>query len=344
MKNTDGRKLDAKTLTELRKRAVARVEAGEGPDAVARVLGVTRQAVYGWLARYRSGGWDALEAKKRGGRPPKLDRHAMKWVYDTVTMKDPRQLKFPFALWTCEMIATAIEQRFGVKLSRWSVMRLLDQLGLSAQRPMWRAYQQDPAAVERWVREEYPKIQALAKRERAEIYFGDEAGVRSDHHAGTTWGVRGRTPVVSSTGARFGMNLFSAVSPRGHLRFSVIAGRVGAGEVIQFIRRLLHGQRRPVFLILDGHPAHKAKRVSQFVESLKGRLRLFFLPAYSPERNPDELVWNDLKHHIGRSGVFGPDQMRAAVRSRLRHLARSPHKVRGFFRMAYTEYAADCAA
>jgi transposase len=340
MKDTDGRKLDAKTLTEIRKRAVARVQDGENPAQVARVLGMTRQAVYGWLALYRVGGWNALEARKRGGRAAKLDGRALKWIYDTVTMKDPRQLKFPFALWTCAMIAALIERRFGVKLSRWSVMRLLTQLGLSAQRPMWRAYQQDPAAVERWLKQEYPKIRRLAKRENAEIYFGDEAGVRSDFHAGTTWGVRGRTPVVSTTGARFGMNLFSAVSPRGHLRFSVIQGRVGAREVIQFLRRLLHGQKRPVFLILDGHPAHKAKRVSRFVQALDGRLRLFFLPAYSPERNPDELVWNDLKNHVGRSGVDSPEKMKTTVRSRLRHLAKSPHKVRGFFHTPYTEYAA----
>ena len=233
-----------------------------------------------------------------------------------------------------------IEQRFQVRLSRWSVMRLLRQLGLSPQRPMWRAYQQDPVAVERWISKEYPRIRALAKRRKADIYFGDEAGVRSDHHAGTTWGIRGKTPIVSSTGARFGMNLISAVSPRGQMRFMVVKGRVGARETIQFIRRLIDGQKREIFLILDNHPAHKAKAVRRLIETLKGRLQLFFLPPYSPERNPDEYVWNDLKYHVGRSGVTGPDRLKSIVLRRLRHLSKSPKKVQDFFSTPYTAYAA----
>lgn len=340
MKETDGRKLDAKALTELRKRVVSRVQDGEIPHVVARVFGVTHQAVYGWLALYRSGGWDKLDAKKRGGRPSKLDGKALRWVYRTVTMKNPKQLKLEFALWTCSMIGTVIEEKFKIRLSRWSVMWLLQQLGLSPQRPMWRAYQQDAVAVERWVSEEYPKIRVLAKRRKADIYFGDEAGVRSDQHAGRTWGIKGKTPVVSSTGARFGMNLISAISPRGQMRFMVVTGRVGARETIQFIRRLLYGQKREIFLILDNHPAHKAKAVSRFVESLKGRLRLFFLPPYAPERNPDEYVWNDLKHHVGRSGVKGPESLRKTVLGRLRHISKSPAKVQGFFSTPHTAYAA----
>jgi transposase len=196
MKTTDARKLDHKMLTELRKRGVASVQDGQSPEIVAKALGINRVTIYGWLSRYRHGGWDALDAKKRGGRTPKLDGKALKWVYRTVTNKNPLQMRFTFALWTAKMIGQIIYQRFGIKLSKASVCRLLNQLGLTPQRPVWRAYQQKPEAVEKWLQEEYPRIQRLARQSKAMIFFGDEAGVRSDHHAGTTWAVEGKTPVV----------------------------------------------------------------------------------------------------------------------------------------------------
>ena len=341
MKTQDLRRLDHQSLTELRRQCVAQIQAGESPEVMARVMGISRGAIYGWLARYRHGGWDALAARKRGGRRPKLDAKALEWVYRTVAGKNPLQLRFTFALWTTEMVAEVIRRKFGVKLSRWSVGRLLNQLGLSAQRPLWRAYQQDRERVERWLKEEYPRIRALARRRGAEIYFGDEAGVRSDFHAGTTWGVRGQTPVVSTTGARFGMNLISAVSPRGEMRFMVTKGRVGAATFIEFLERLLHNAPRPIFLIVDGHPAHKAKAVQQFVASTEGRLRLFSLPPYSPELNPDEWVWNDLKNQgIGRKAMTSPAQMREDVMAHMYSLQKSPDLIRSFFQTATTKYAA----
>lgn len=343
MKKNDARKLDHKTLTELRNRAVSSVQDGESPEVVARALGINRVTIYGWLARYRDGGWGALEAKKRGGRPPKLDGKALRWIYRTVTRKNPEQMNFPFALWTTAMIATLIHRKFRIKISRWSVGRLLNQLGLTVQRPMWRAYQQNPKEVEQWLNEEYPKIAAKAKRLKARVFFGDEAGVRSDFHSGTTWGVRGRTPIVSTTGQRFGCNMISAVSARGDLRFMVTKGRVGAKVFIEFIRRLLRDVPGRIFLIVDGHPAHKAKLVKTFVESKKvnGRLQLFFLPPYSPELNPDEWVWNDLKNNgIGRKIITSKDQMKKEVVSHLRGLQKTSDKVRSFFQAPTTKYAA----
>jgi transposase len=247
---------------------------------VAKAIGVTRAAMYGWLARYRSGGWEALDARKRGGRPPKLDGKTLAWLYETITLKNPLQLKFTFALWTARMIGELIRQQVGVQLSKASVCRLLNQPGLTPQRPVWRAYQQRPEDVERWLTTEYPRIHELAKRENAVVFFGDEAGVRSDHHAGTTWAPRGRTPVVSSTGARFGLNLISAVSAQGEFRFMVTTGRVGARVFIEFLKRLIYNAGRPVFLIVDGHPAHKAVLVKRFVAACQGALRLFFLPPH----------------------------------------------------------------
>jgi transposase len=337
---TDARALDHKTLTELRKRGVAAVQAGESPDSVAAALGVNLRTVFRWLAQYRHGGWGKLDAHKRGGRPPKLDGGALRWVYKTVVDKTPLQLNFPFALWTAAMVQVLILDRYGVRLSRSSVSRLLNQLGLSAQRPLWRAYQQNPAAVQRWLTEEFPDIQRRARREGAQIFFADEAGVRSDYHSGTTWGKRGQTPVVSSTGARFGINLISAVSAQGQLRFMITKGRVTAAVFIDFLKRLLVNATSPIFVIADGHSTHRAKMVERFVATQQGRLALFILPPYSPELNPDEYVWNDLKNHgIGRKVITSLTQMRQAVISHLRQLQKLPDIVRGFFRAPTTRYA-----
>ena len=341
MKKMDARRLDHKTLTELRKRGVASVQEGQSPEIVAQALNISRATMYGWLARYRQGGWGGLDARKRGGRPPKLDGKAMRWVYNTVTMKNPLQLKFTFALWTARMIGQAIFERFGVKMSKASVCRLLGQLGLTPQRPIWRAYQQRPEEVEKWLKGTYPRIRRLARQKRAQIFFGDEAGVRSDHHAGTTWAKKGKTPVVSSTGARFGLNMISAVSAQGEFRFMIVKGRVGANRFIEFIKRLLHGAQRTIFLIVDGHPAHKARCVTRFVESVKDRFRLFFLPPYSPELNPDERVWNDLKNNaVGQQAVASPQQLHRAVISHLRSIQKSPERVRSYFANETTKYAA----
>lgn len=341
MRSTDARRLTHGELTELRKRGVSAVQAGQPATLVAKVLGVQRSTLFGWLARYRRGGWDALDARKRGGRPPKLTGDMLAWVYDTVATKDPRQMRFPFALWTSRMVAEVIRRQFGIRLSKASVCRLMHHLGLSPQKPLWRAFQQDPERVQRWVQEEYPRIRALAREQQADIFFADEAGVRSDFHAGRTWAVRGKTPIVATTGARFGCNMISAISPRGAMRFMLIPGKLNAGVFVDFLKRLMHNWPRPVFLIVDGHPVHTSRAVAKFVASTQGKLQLFHLPPYSPELNPDEQVWNHLKNHgVGKQSIAGPDQLKRLTLSHLRKLQKLPALVQSFFRLPETRYAA----
>lgn len=341
MRDNDARKLTHNELTELRKRGVSAVQDGQPPELVAKVLGIQRSTIFGWLARYRRGGWGALDARKRGGRPPKLTAKMLEWVYDTVATKDPRQMKFPFALWTSHMIAELIWRQFNLRLSKASICRLLNQLGLSHQKPLWRAFQQNPEHVEKWIKEDYPMIRALAREQKADIFFGDESGVRSDFHSGKTWAVRGKTPVVSTTGARFGYNVISAISPKGAMRFMLVKGTVNANAFIDFLKRLIHNWQRSVFLIVDGHPVHRSIAVSDFVASTKGRLQLFYLPPYSPELNPDEQVWNHLKNHdIGRQPVNDIDQLKRIIISHLRKLQKLPSLIKSFFKLPDTAYAA----
>src|ERR687890_1634261 len=246
----DGRKLDHQTLEAMRLRAVDAVESGVHPEDVAAALGMGRGTVYGWLAKYREGGKDALRARPVPGRAPKLSGEQMRRLYTLITGADPRQLEFEFTLWTREMVRELIRREFRVSLSAVSVGRLLRTLGLSPQRPLWRAWQANPEAVQRWRDEQFPAIRARAKAEGATVYFADEAGIRSDYHAGTTWAPVGRTPIVRATGARFSLNMLSAVSAQGALRFMVHEGTVNAAVFIEFCRRLLRDQSGPVYLVV----------------------------------------------------------------------------------------------
>jgi transposase len=332
MKKTDGRKISPEAMEEIRTRAVERVQAGESPEIVIKTLGFARACIYNWLARYRAGGWHALKSGKKSGRPPKLKGSQIRWVYNLVTEGDPRQLKLPFALWTRALVAKAIKDKFVIKLSESSVGRLLRQLGFSNQKPLYRAYQKNPEIIEKWKQEIFPEIKKEAKKIGATIYFEDESGIRSDFHSGKTWAPVGQTPEVEATGARFGLNMIAAISTLGHMRFMVVKGCVDAERICDFLKRLMHHAENPIFLIWDGHPTHRSRKVRDCIESFNGKLKIFFLPSYSPELNPAEQVWNNVKNHgIGRDPVFGPDQLKRVVLKYLRRLQKLPRLIQKFF-------------
>jgi len=335
----DARKLPRDAKEQLRKAAVKRVEAGESPELVAEGLGINRRTIYRWLSAYHYGGEAALKAKPIPGKPPKLDGKQMQRLARIIRTKNPLQLKFEYALWTLAMVRVLIRQEFGVRLSEVSVGRLLKRLGFSPQRPLYRAWQQNPVLVEQWREKTYPEIEARAKRENALIFFADESGIRSDHHAGRTWAPKGQTPLVKATGARFSLNMLSAVNAKGHFRFMTVEGRVTATVFRDFLKRLITAMDRKIFLIVDGHPAHKAKLVKKFVADHSDRIELFYLPPYSPELNPDELVWAHVKSRIGKVTVQNKAELVSVALRALRSLQKMPKLISSFFLHPTCSYA-----
>jgi transposase len=338
--SSDGRKLGRDAQADLRRNAVRQVLAGESPEDVARIAGRHRSWIYRALKAYQTKGEEGIGVHKAPGKPPIMDDRKRQALRKIILGKTPDQLKMEFTLWTVDQVVAYIVQRWEIRLSISTATRILHDLGLSFQKPLTKAFQQDPAAVAKWLEVEYPKIRAKAKRQGAEIFFGDEAGLRSDHHSGRTWGEKGKTPVVVATGARFGFNVVSAVNSHGKFCWMVHEGRFGSDQFIDFMKRLVKGRKRKVFLIVDGHSAHKSKKVLEFVDSRSKQIELFYLPAYSPQLNPDELVWNCLKGDLGRKTVTGPDQMKALATACLDSLKTSPAKIQSLFQERHVRYAA----
>jgi transposase len=317
----------------VRRRAIEMCVAGVPANDVADTLRVDRSSVFRWKKEYAAGGLAALKPTTAAGPATKLTGSQIGELRALIVGADPRQFGFAFALWTRDLVAELIEVRFGVVMSASAVGRMLRREGLSPQRPLWRAYQADPAKVERWKTEEFPAIAAEAKAAGGLVFFGDEAAMRSDYHGGTTWGEVGHTPVVATTGARHRVNMISAVSPQGKLHFRLVEGIVDADAFIAYCGALAADYAgRPVYLIIDGHPAHRAKATKEWVAAQKGRIKLFYLPGYSPQLNPDEWVWKNVKHdRVGRAGITSLDDLRRKAVTALQRIADTPALIKGFF-------------
>lgn len=342
MTRRDARYLSPDAQEALRLRVMRIVRQGLAQAAAARLFGVSRQSVNGWATRHRTAGLGALRARPRG-RPPviRLKPHQAATLVRLITDRCPDQLRLPFALWTREAVRDLIAQRFGVRLSVWTVGRYLARWGFTPQKPVRRAYEQDPVAVRRWLTEQYPAIRRQARQARAEIHWGDEMGLRSDHHAGRSYGRRGQTPVIPGTGQRFGCNMISTITNRGRLAFMVFEGRFTVPVFRRFLTRLLRQRHRALFLIVDRHPVHRARGITRWVRRHRRQVRLFFLPGYSPALNPDELLNQDVKTNaVGRRRPRDKPEMVSHVRRFLWSTQRRPRKVRRYFHERHVRYAA----
>lgn len=342
MKIFDARQLAPSAQEALRRRVIAAIQGGMSKAEASPVFQVSREAIYQWERRVREGGEKNLRARKRG---PKGGLQLEPWeaaqTVWAIRGRCPDQLKLSFALWTRAAVGELIRKRFGIGLSVWTVGRYLKRWGFTPQKPLRRAFEQDPEAVRRWLEEEYPRIKRQAKREKAEIHWGDEMGFRSDHQAGRSYGLRGVTPVIPGTGQRFGCNLISTITNRGKLRFMVFSGEFNAEVFLKFLGRLLKSVRRKVFLIVDRHPAHVARKVERWMEKRERRIRMFFLPGYSPKLSPDEYLNNDVKGKaVGRMRPKDKEELESNVRSYLRSTQKRPEMVRNYFQAKPVCYAA----
>ena len=315
----------------------------ESATVVARVFNIPIRTVFDWLASYRQGGWHALNEKNREGRPKKISGEDMKWLYAAITMGNPLNYKLPFCLWSLNTIRTMLQQERNILLSKSSICRLMSHLGLTPQRPLYKSYKQNPDQIKAYLDKTYPEAVAQAKKYHPRIYFLDEAAFRSDAHRGTTWGKCGETPVVKDSGGRFGFKLISAVSARGDMHFDVIEESMNAEKFISFLQKLRQDTGCPIFVIADNARYHHSKKVQAFLDAQQGEIMMAFLPAYSPELNPDEQVWNHAKSEVGKHPIKSKLEMEKLILSAMLSIQHKIELVKSFFRLPDTLYAQKSA-
>lgn len=337
----DARKISTEEQHLIRKLAVQRVLSGESAASVTRSFGLGSTTIFTWLKVARKKGLDALCPKVRTGRNRALSELEEQEVKRWIVGGDPRQHGFDFGLWTRQIVADLILDRFGIEFSISGVGKILYRLGLTPQKPLRRAYERDEKAVQEWVERVYPKVKKYAKNRGAEIFWLDEATIRSDDPLQRTWGEKGKTPIVKTSGQRQSINAISALSNKGGFWYHVFEGKFNAEKCIDCVKSFQKGRSHPIILIVDGHPVHKSKRVTDYIESLDGAIELVFLPSYAPDLNPDELVWNQMRN-IGTSKK--PLKQGESLKNRaildLENIKQNKRLIKSFFQEATVLFAA----
>ena len=343
-KKPDRRRATTEVRLELRRQMLMLREQGKTHAEIAQITGYRRPYVTAMLKRL-SAAPQLLESMSRGGRPQgslraltaKEERRAQQLICG----KCPDQLTLPFALWTRAAIRELIRREFDIRLSVRGVGEYVARWGYTPQKAARRAYERDDAAVQDWLSIEYPKIKARAKRENAEISWGDETGVRSDESRHRGYAPPGQTPIIKIPARRKSLSMIAAVTNQGKVRFMIYPGGLSPQRLIVFMQRLIKDARRKVFLILDNLNVHKAKAVRDWLAAHADRIQVFYLPPYSPELNPSEYFNGDLKGAIQR-GIPPKDvqDLKRTMLSHSRRIQKSPARVRAYFKNRHIRYAA----
>jgi transposase len=339
----DARRLSPQAQEDLRRRAVAAVKNGFTQAAVSTTLGVSPKTVWRWVNAFDRKGSKALKAGKRGRRPgeqkaltPKQETRLRRAVIG----KCPDQVALPGLVWTRPQVRQLIRNWYGIGLSLPTIGKYLRSWGLSPQKPIRRAYEQDPQAVARWLQVEYPAIEKRAKKDKAVILWLDQTGLRSDSSVGKGWAPVGKAPVIPKTGKRFGANVMAAISNRGELYFTCYRGSFTGPVFLAFLKRLVGHLDRKIHLIVDGHPVHRRVTIRDWLAEHVDRIEMHFLPSYAPELNPQEILNGDLKRHVAQANPATVADLVAAAHAHLRRRQNQPHIVKAFFGKPEVRYAA----
>ena len=320
-----------RSTNEERMNAIRLLERGYTRAEVANILDVAESSVYEWQSKFREGGLGALSTKIASGRKRLLTDEQLLKLYKWL-LGNPRQVQFDFGLWTRKIVRELIRREFGIDYSMQNVGKILKMLGFSPQRPVWQALERDPEKRRTWMEETFPAIRKRADQEGASIYFADEAYSRTDHHAGTTWAPVGQTPVAEHIGAREGIGMISAISVRGELHWMVYSEPMNSALFTDYLGYLIDDVEGKIFLVVDRAGYHTSHETALWLTEHKDRIELFFLPPYSPDLNPDESVWKNVKHdNIYRVIPQHPGHLFEIAGRALRSLREAPEKIRGFF-------------
>lgn len=346
MEKTDFRSLSAEERHSSRKAAIRMLNTGMKKKEIAKAFGVAPNTVTNWCKRYLEQGLKGLPDKPRGikSEDRKLlttgqEREIQKMITDTM----PDQLKLDYALWTRKAVKELIEREFDITLGLTTMGDYLRKWGFTPQKPKKRAYEQCSKKVQRWLDEEYPAIKQRAKAEEAEIHWGDETGVKNNCNHGRSYAPKGKTPVKSSMSKRFSVNMISTVTNQGKVQFMIYSDTMNADRFIEFLKHLIKGSDRKIFLILDNLRVHHSKVVKAWLAQpeINTQVELFFLPSYSPERNPDEYLNCDLKQGISnKKSPKDKESLRRNVQEHMEMLQQNEQRVEKYFRHPDIQYAA----
>lgn len=341
---TNAVRLGQEEQYQIRKSIIRLSKEGKSNNEIAEILDVSLRHVQSTKKIYTDGGIAAIKSKTRGrrhGAKRTLTPAQEKEIQQVIVDKTPEQLRFKECMWSRKNIAELIRRTYGIPMPESTLGVYLARWGFSVQRPTKRAYKQDEEKVKNWVELEFPGITARAKEEDAEIYFGDETGLQNQPTCLRGYAPIGQTPVVKTEAKHIKINMLSAISNRGKLRFVLYKDNMNADKLIDFMRRLAHDSKKKVFLILDNLRVHHAKKVSRWLEKHKDEIEVFYLPPYAPEYNPDELLNSDLKRKISkRPSPRSDKELEHNVRSHLKSVQLRPGKIQGFFGSPTTTYAA----